>query len=63
MLRHVANDARPDAVRIPNHQRHPQGWIVAAVLLEPAVLSEIVAVIGRVDHKSVGVEIEFTELM
>ena len=45
--------ARLDLLRIPDQQRHVQRLLVHPALVEPAVLAQIEALVGGVDHDRV----------
>ncbi len=61
MLGQSADDSRPDGARVTDDQRHPQGFVKAAVLLETAVLANMVAMIGRIDHHRILGEAELSQ--
>ena len=53
----IVDNALPDASRPAHHERNAHGGIVAAMLLETAVLPETVSVIRHVDDERIVLEI------
>src|ERR1700722_894932 len=61
VLRQIPHNAGLNSAGIAHDQRHAQSGLIPAVLLEPAMLTETVAVIRHVDDEGVLVEAQAAE--
>ena len=63
MLRQIADHPRCIVAGIANRKRNPQSRIIPAMLFEPPMLSQHVAVVRRVDHDRVVVHTKLAQVL